>query len=282
MKKLLSSAMITLALFSMQSIQAAVDYTPTFTGNKTNTTRYINSVVLQSASFSNHEANSLTLSNSERTQWYVDKSGSAKMKAAAGETVTLTVNKTGNWMNAYVYIDADNNGFTAGIENNYVPTGDLVSYSFYNNGSDSDQSGWNSAGDVINGGGTPDPRSTVVLPTFTAPTNPGEYRMRIKLDWCNIDPNGDNDNKFGNFTGNGGHIIDVTLEVAEKQQEEQAKEYAINRQTGNWTAANTAGTWASSWKSTDTPKITLAQSEGKNNMAYYNNSDNIQLFLLRR
>ena len=278
MKKLLSSAMITLALFSMQSIQAAVDYTPTFTGNKTNTTRYINSVVLQSASFSNHEANSLTLSNSERTQWYVDKSGSAKMKAAAGETVTLTVNKTGDWMNAYVYIDADNNGFTAGIENNYVPTGDLVSYSFYNNGSDSDQSGWNSAGDVINGGGAPDPRSTVVLPTFTAPTNPGEYRMRIKLDWCNIDPNGDNDNKFGNFTSNGGHIIDVTLEVAEKQQEEQAKEYAINRQTGNWTAANTAGNWASSWKSTDTPKITLAQSEGKNNMAYYNNSDNIQLF----
>ena len=428
MKKLFSSAMIAIALFSMQSIHAAVDYEPTFTGDRTNTERFIKSITLQSTSFSNHEANSLTLSNSERIQCYVDKSGSVKMKAAAGETVTITVNKTGDWMNAYVYIDADNNGFTAGIENNYVPTGDLVSYSFYNNGSDSDESGWNSAGDVINGGGTPDPRSTVVLPTFTVPTNPGEYRMRIKLDWCNIDPNGDDDNKFGNFTSNGGHIIDVTLEVVEKQQEEQELstnwytiqigangyvisnndnasyialddvksditndaqlwsfvgdntngyriynkqagankvlaapttmtgttgstsypilvnasavpagytdlwqfqrssdlgngdtyfymyekgysnnkvnnrdnklafwnggadggstmnirlaqgEVAINKQTGNWTAANAAGTWASAWKSTNTPKVTLAQSEGKNNMAYYNNSDNIQLF----
>ena len=278
MKRIFSVAMIALALFSMQNIQAAVDYTPNFTGDRTNETRFINSIALQSASFSNHEANNLTLTYDEKRLCYVDKSSSVKMKATAGETVTITVNKAGDWMNAYVYIDADNNGFTAGIENNYVPTGDLVSYSFYNNGNDSDQSGWNSAGDVINGGGEPDPRSTVVLPTFTTPNTPGEYRMRIKLDWCNIDPNGDNDNKFGNFTSNGGHIIDVTLEVAEKQQEEQAKEYAINRQTGNWTAANTGGTWASSWKSTDTPKITLAQSEKKNNMAYYNNSDNIQLF----
>ena len=431
MRRLFSMAMIALVMFSAQAIQAAVNYTPTFTGNKTNTSRFIKSVTLQSASFSSHEANNLEFSNTEKQQCYVDKSGSVKMKAGIGETVNMTVDKEGSWINAYVYIDTDNNGFTAGVENNYTPTGDLVSYSFYNNNSSSDQSGWNSAGTVINGGGDPDPRSSVALPSFVVPNTPGEYRMRIKLDWCNIDPNGDNDGKFGDFMANGGCIIDVTLEVAEKQEQEEQEqelitnwytiqigangyvidnndnssyialdnvksdakdeaqlwafigdntngyriynkqagaskvlaaptsmtgttgstsypilvnasavpagytdlwqfqrsndlgdgdtyfymyekgypankvnnrnnilafwnggadsgstlnirlaqgEVAVNKQTGNWTAANDAGTWASAWRSTATPKITLAQSEGKNNMAYYNSSDNIQLF----
>ena len=71
-------------------------------------------------------------------------------------------------MNAYVYIDSDNNGFTASIAggSNYQPAGDLVSYSFYNNGSDSDTSGWNSVGTIFTG----DSRSTVTLPAFTVPS----------------------------------------------------------------------------------------------------------------
>ena len=38
--------------------------------------------------------------------------------------------------------------------------------------------------------------------------------MRIKQDWCNIDPMGDADGKFGDFKANGGQIVDVILEVA--------------------------------------------------------------------
>lgn len=438
MKNLFTTALFAFALCFSQAVQAEVDYTPTFTGTKTNTNRGINTVNLQSASYSNHSANSLTLTSAEKTECYVDKSGSVTMKAGAGETITLSVSVTGEWMNSFVYIDADKNGFTADIaDDRYTPTGDLVSYSFYNNNSSSDESGWNSVGTVINGNS----RSNVNLPSFNVPQELGTYRMRIKLDWCNIDPNGDNDGKFGDFMANGGHIIDVTLEVAEKQEgavtrifntttiennafaqgttwytlqigangyvidnnngatyialdevksdagneaqlwaftgddtngyrlyNKQAGtgkvlaapttmngttgsasypvlvdaaaipagytdlwlfqtssdlgegntyyymyekgypmnkvnnrdnilafwnggadagstvnvrfaqgEVAINKLTGNWTTANPAGTWASSWESTATPKVTLAQSEGKNNMAYYNGND-IQLF----
>ena len=438
MKKLLPLLITAFALCFSQTMQA-IDYTPTFTGSKSNTNRGINSVTLQSTSYSSHAANNLTLSNTDKTQCYVDKSGAITMKAGAGETVTMTVGITGEWMNSYVYIDADKNGFTAGIASDrYSPTGDLLSYSFYNNGSSNDEQGWNSAGTTISG----DNRSNVNLPSFKVPEELGTYRMRIKLDWCNIDPNGDNDGKFGDFKANGGHIIDVTLEVAEKQEgavsnifntttiennsfvqgtawytiqigangyvidnngtssyialddvksdvnneaqlwafvgdntngyklyNKQAgtdkvlaapttmsgttgstsypilvdatavpsgytdlwlfmpssdlgegntyyymyekvnpankvnnrdnkfafwnggadagstvnvrfaqAEYAVNKQTGSWTASNAAGTWAASWKSTKSPSVTLAQSENKNNMAYYNNGNNIQMF----
>ena len=216
MKKLLSSLLIVFALFSMQDINAQeVNYTPTFTGSRTNANRSINSVNLQSASYQGYPSNSLTLTSAEKTQCYVDKSGSVTMKAGAGERVTLSVSVAGEWMNSFVYIDADKNGFTAGIaDDRYTPTGDLVSYSFYNNNSTNDESGWNSDGTIING----DSRSNVNLPSFNVPQELGPYRMRIKLDWCNIDPNGDNDGKFGDFMANGGHIIDVTLEVAEMQE----------------------------------------------------------------
>ena len=417
----------------------AIDYTPNFTGIRSNTNRGINTVSLLSASYPDHSANTQTLTSTEKTQCYVDKSSAVTMKAGAGETVTLTVSVTGEWMNSYVYIDSDNNGFTAGVANDrYTPTGDLASYSFYNNGSSSDENGWNSAGIQISGNS----RSNVSLPSFKVPEQKGTYRMRIKLDWCNIDPNGDNDGKFGDFMANGGHIVDVTLEVAEKQEgavsnifntttiennafaqgtawytlqigangyvidnnngaayialddvksnvsneaqlwafvgdntngyrlyNKQAgaskvlaapttmtgttgstsypilvdatavpsgytdlwlfqpssdlgegdtyyymyektnianklnnrdnilafwnggadsgstlnirfaqAEYSISKPTGNWTASNAAGTWAAAWKSTGTPSITLAQSENKNNMAYYNSGNNIQLF----
>lgn len=229
MKKIISSIMFVFALFSMQTVLAAVDYTPTFTGNKTRTDRWINSVTLQSASCSGHAPNSLTLSNTEKQQCFVDKSGSVTMKAGAGETVTLTLNKTGDWINSYVYIDTDKNGFTAGIESgsNWKPTGDLVAYSFYNNGGNDDNSGWNSVGESIVSGGEPDPRSTVVLPAFTMPSTPGTYRMRVKIDWCNIDPKGDNDNNFGNFMSNGGQIIDITLNIVENSFEDDKHWYTM-------------------------------------------------------
>ena len=439
MKKLFTLAITALALCLSQPMLADVDYTPTFTGSRTNTNRGIKNLNLQSASYQGYSANSLTISNSEDGECYVDKSGTVTMKAGAGESVTLSVGIKGEWMNAYVYIDSDRNGFTAGVaDDRYSPTGDLLSYSFYNNDSSSDESGWNSIGTVITGNN----RSNVSLPAFKVPEELGTYRMRIKLDWCNIDPNGDNDGKFGDFKANGGHIIDVTLEVAEVKEAEAIKifntttiennafaqgttwytlqigangyvidnnngatyialdevksdvnndaqlwaftgdntqgyklynkqagagkvlaapttmngttgsasypilvdataipagytdlwlfqessdlgdgdtyyymyekgypmnkvnnrdnilafwnggadggstvnirfaqsEVSINSLTGNWTASNAAGTWASAWKSTSAPKVTLAQSEGKNNMAYYDNGNNIQLF----
>ena len=190
-----------------------VDYTPTFTGVKTAShtePRWIETITLNSAEYSEESANTLSVDNSERL-CYNDYSETVTMVAAAGEEVTLAVSiGNASWMNAYVYIDSDEDGFDAGIDSDgYTPTGDLMSYSFYNNGSSDDNYGYNSVGESITGNA----RSTVELPQFVLPEEPGVYRMRVKLDWCSIDPAGDNDANFGNFMANGGQIVDFMIEV---------------------------------------------------------------------
>ena len=190
----------------------SVDYTPTFTGAKTRGTRWINTVALASETYADEAANAFALNNDEQL-CYNDYTATVEMMAAAGETVTLSINDDDatSWMHAFVYIDADKNGFNASIAegSNWQPAGDLVSYSFYNNDAASDGNGWNSIGSEITG----DARSTVALPAFTVPAEAGIYRVRVKLDWCNIDPNGDQDGKFGDFMDNGGQIVDFMLNV---------------------------------------------------------------------
>ena len=199
-----------------------VDYTPAFTGTKTKTDRWINGISLSSTMHANDK---LVVDNSEML-CYNDYYDAVEMKVLAGETVTVSLEVGDNsaaslWMNAYVYIDTDADGFTASIAggSNHAPAGDLVSYSFYNNGGNSDESGWNSVGGSLRG----DARSTVTLPSFTVPTAPGVYRVRVKLDWCNIDPNGDQDDKFGNFMSNGGQIVDFKLVVTDATDIEEVE-----------------------------------------------------------
>ena len=198
------------------------DYTPAYTGVKTKGTRWINNVTLDSEAYSDEAANVLVLSNSEQL-CYNDYTATVEMKAAPGETVTLSINDDDatSWMHAYVYVDADNNGFTASIADgsNWQPAGDLVSYSFYNNNNSSDSNGWNSVGVSISG----DARSTVDLPSFTVPVEAGVYRVRVKMDWCNIDPAGDTDGKFGDFMDNGGQIVDFMLNVCDSAVEPEPK-----------------------------------------------------------
>lgn len=195
-----------------------VDYTPAFTGVKTVSTgtaqdkRWIETITLTSGAYGDEPANVLNVDNSGRL-CYNDYSATVAMKAAPGEEVTLAVNiGDGSWINSYAYIDADNNGFAASVASDgYTPQGDLVSYSFYNNGGTSDGNGRNSEGDYVSG----DNRSTLDLPSFTVPEEPGVYRMRVKIDWCNIDPMGDRDGLFGDFMANGGQIVDFMLQVVD-------------------------------------------------------------------
>ncbi len=209
MKKILSLILLLSGTFAM----AQVDYTPTYTGARTRSERKITAISLQSPSYPTHAANSLSLSSTEQSQCYVDKTADVTMKVGAGESIAISTSIAGTWMHSYVYIDKDADGFSASIAagSNYQPEGDLMSYSFYNNDSSSDASGWNSIGASISG----DNRNTLALPSFAAPSVQGTYRMRIKIDWCNIDPKGDSDGKFDDFMQNGGHIVDVMLEVAE-------------------------------------------------------------------
>ena len=200
-----------------------LSYIPNFTGAKTRTdSRKIASFTVNDDTY--------TLTSNEQLQNYVVKTDKVFTVGADSEVTVAMTQSDGSWMNAFVYIDTDKNGFTAGIaDDNYTPTGDLVSYSFYNQGYSDDNNGRNSAGTSISGGN----RSTLALPTFTAPSTPGTYRLRAKYDWCNINPAGDTGTYFGNtFTGHGAAIIDFTIVVTEPLPEFNAT-YRLTDQTGN-------------------------------------------------
>ena len=183
-------------------------YEPTYNGDRTNTGRVIRAITLTGALSGE---SSYTLTSEEQGKDYANATAAAVFNVEAGEDLTITFDKIGSWIHQFVFIDFDGDGFTAGIAegSEWAPAEDLVAYSFYNNNSDSDASGWNSKGTVITG----NDRNTPAVPAFNAPEAAGTYRMRIKQDWCNIDPAGDSDGKFGDFKQNGGQIIDVTLEV---------------------------------------------------------------------
>ena len=126
----------------------------------------------------------------------------------AGSELTASFNYKGEWMNGYVYIDRDNDGEFSYNKGQWNQEGtDLVAYSFYTTLDDpktNDGNGYNSTGASVTGNA----RSNVNPPAFTAPTEPGTYRIRFKVDWNCILPGGSND-----ILSDGGGVWDATLEV---------------------------------------------------------------------
>ena len=126
----------------------------------------------------------------------------------AGSELTASFNYSGEWMNGYVYIDRDTDGEFSYTEGQWDQAGtDLVAYSFYTtlpNPKVNDGNGYNSTGASVSG----DARSNVNPPSFTAPTEPGTYRIRFKIDWNCILPGGSSD-----ILSDGGGVWDATLEV---------------------------------------------------------------------
>ena len=126
----------------------------------------------------------------------------------AGSELTASFNYSGQWMNGYVYIDRDNDGEFSYNKGQWNQAGtDLVAYSFYttlDTPKTNDSYGYNSTGAYVSG----DDRSNVNPPAFTAPNEPGTYRIRFKVDWNCILPGGSND-----ILSDGGGIWDATLEV---------------------------------------------------------------------
>ena len=171
-------------------------YQPNFTGIRTgdHTGRYITNIALND--------DNLAISDTEKTQFYVDKTGEKTFTVKIGEEIRINLTTEASWMHSYIYIDKDGNGFTATLDNSdrYTPIGDLVAYSAYNTGNDNFK---NSLGESATAGG-----SLNSIPQFTAPTTPGTYRMRYKMDWNNIGPYGDD-----SFQSNSGFIVDFMLEV---------------------------------------------------------------------
>ena len=125
-----------------------------------------------------------------------------KFTVEAGSEVTPSIGYVGEWMHGYVYIDLDNNKQFSFNADGADQTGtEVVSYSYY-----MDQ---NSKGEAASSNCNVNP-----MPSFTAPTTPGTYRIRFKVDWDNIDAGGSV--ASGNYIlNNGGGIYDATLEVVE-------------------------------------------------------------------
>lgn len=139
---------------------------------------------------------------------YEDHTADEPFTVEAGSELTASFNYTGEWMNGYVYIDRDTDGEFSYTEGQWDQAGtDLVAYSFYTtlpNPKVNDGNGYNSTGASVTG----DARSNVNPPAFTAPTEPGTYRIRFKIDWNCILPGGSND-----ILSDGGGVWDATLEV---------------------------------------------------------------------
>ena len=123
-----------------------------------------------------------------------------KFTVEAGSEVTPSIGYVGEWMHGYVYIDLDNNKQFSFNADGADQTGtEVVSYSYYKN--------QNSKGEAVESNCNVNP-----MPAFTAPTTPGTYRIRFKVDWDNIDAGGSV--ATGNsILNNGGGIYDATLEV---------------------------------------------------------------------
>ena len=139
---------------------------------------------------------------------------SSVFNVEAGSELTASFNYSGEWMNGYIYIDRDNDGEFSYKEGQWDQAGtDLVAYSFYStlaNPKVNDGNGYNSTGASVSG----NDRSNVNPPSFTAPTEPGTYRIRFKIDWNCILPGGSTD-----ILSDGGGVWDATLNVVAAKPE---------------------------------------------------------------
>ena len=163
---------------------------------QTHSSRYSTSVSLQQTG-----KDKQTIEFGKTMNGYEDlTTGTEKFTVEAGSEVTPSIGYVGEWMHGYVYIDLNNDKQFSFNADGADQTGtEVVSYSYYK-----DQ---NSKGETVESSCNVNP-----MPAFTAPTEPGTYRIRFKVDWDNIDAGGSV--VTGNhILNNGGGIYDATLEV---------------------------------------------------------------------
>lgn len=198
--------------FSVASFYG-LNFDPSLASGKSE--RYVENVKLSSPSAG---AQTINVGSASPQLIYRDFTEST-LKAKAGETLTPSISyKNGNWMNAYVYIDLDNNGvFDVSFDEttHKVTAGcDVVSYYYVE--TVENQKGYKYDGTEISGGD----RNNFSSPAFKLPADmkPGFYRMRYKVDWGSLDPAG-RMTTTNSIQQNGGYIVDVRLNVHTDQVE---------------------------------------------------------------
>ena len=138
-------------------------------------------------------------------KYYSNNTTTSVFSVKAGDQVQPTFSYTGGWMSAYVYTDWGCDGlFNSDLNANGTPAegSDVVSHSAVQ----IDGTWYKSDGTTTGNGNT----VGAGVPKFTVPANTpaGFYRMRYKVDWNSINPAGASD-----IIGNGGGIVDLTLDV---------------------------------------------------------------------
>ena len=163
---------------------------------QTHASRYSTSVSLQQTG-----KDKQTIEFGKTMNGYEDlTTGTDKFTVEAGSEVMPSIGYVGEWMHGYVYIDLNNDKQFSFNADGADQTGtEVVSYSYYMDK--------NSKGESASSNCNVNP-----MPAFTAPTEPGTYRIRFKVDWDNIDAGG-SVLSTNHILNNGGGIYDATLEV---------------------------------------------------------------------
>lgn len=176
-----------------------------------NTAAVRTDLTLNSATFRGTKGGTtrISLNNAAKEKVYADLSPK-EVSVVPGDNVDVTLNRTGNGLHAYLYIDFDQDGqFSATLQGNGVPTsfGELVSHSYYN--------GYNSHGESFADEATG--AAGNALPSFTIPQSlpTGVYRARLKMDRNNIDPAGQWNAGHAEecIDALGGQVVDFLLNV---------------------------------------------------------------------
>ena len=120
--------------------------------------------------------------------------------AVPGAEIQFEYKWSGTWMDSYLYLDRNQNKKfdVTSMEDN-----ELVYATVYN-GQKKTKNGVEQTGDKW--------KVNFQNGTFTAPSKPGEYHLRFKIDWNNIDPGGNTDAK-NEIVKNRGNIVDFVLYV---------------------------------------------------------------------
>jgi len=130
------------------------------------------------------------------------------VEVPVGAEVTIEPQYNNVWMHGYVYIDANQDKkFDWNVEPGKVNS-EVLAYNHYK--------GFNSLGESARNQATLD-NGYIKLPSFNAPEKAGIYRMRVKIDWNNIDAAGQFNGEYTSnlINNNGGYIFDFTLKVTD-------------------------------------------------------------------
>ncbi|MCM1111420.1 MAG: GEVED domain-containing protein [Clostridium sp.] len=152
---------------------------------------------------------------------YWDKLETVLTFAPGTDMEVMFTHSSTQWIHGYVYIDYNKDGvFTVDLDENELPTAKSELVAFGNYSADNNSYWHNSNGKTYDNGMNSLGINDGAL-TFTLPSNlkPGDYRIRFKLDWNNLDACAETiwyqDGQIkDDIQKDGGVMIDATLRIS--------------------------------------------------------------------